>query len=90
MGGAILSPNNRNVSVDILDYPDTYVIPFVSPPEQTVTLVATWNTSALNFVSNAAVSQLAAPALAAYINSLAVGLPMNLFVLQETFQTAGR
>lgn len=88
VGGGVLSPNNRNVVVNILDYPDTYTVPFVSPPEQIVTMVATWNTAATNFVSNAAVSQLAAPALAAYVNSLAVGVPINQFVLQETFQVA--
>jgi hypothetical protein len=88
VGGGILSPNARNVTVSLIDYPDTYTVPFVNPPQQTVTMVATWNTTAVNFVSSAAVAQLAAPALAAYVNSLAVGVPMNLYVLQSTFQVA--
>ena len=46
----------------------------------------TWNTTATNFVASAAISQLATPALVAYINNLTVGLPINLFELQETFQ----
>ena len=32
--------------------------------------------------------QLGAPALAAYVNSVCVGQPMNLFDLQTTFQQA--
>lgn len=88
VGSGVISPNHRNQSVSIIDYPDTYVVPFVNPPQQTVTMAVTWSTTAINFVSGAAVSQLAAPALAAYVNSLAVGTPMNLYVLQSTFQDA--
>jgi hypothetical protein len=85
VGSGELQPNNRNITVSILDYPDTYTIPFVTPPQQTVTMVITWGTLATNFVSSAAVSQLAAPAIAAYVNSLAVGVPMNLDVMKSTF-----
>lgn len=88
VGSGVVSPNSRNIGVSLLDYPDTYVIPFVNPPQQTVSMVATWNTTSINFVSSAAVSQLASPALAAYVNSLATGEPMNLFVLESTFQAA--
>ena len=87
-GGGAVTPNLRNVSVNINDYPDTYTVPFLNPPQQTVGVVATWNTNAPNFVSPAAVSQLATPALIAYINSLSVGVPLNVFELQATFQTA--
>jgi hypothetical protein len=34
------------------------------------------------------VAALAVPALVNYVNGLPVGQPMNLFVLQSTFQTA--
>jgi len=88
VGSGVLSPNNRNISVTVYDYPDTYLIPIVDPPQQTVTMVVTWNTTSSNLVSPAAVSQLAAPALAAYVNGIAVGFPMNLYELQATFQTA--
>lgn len=88
IGSGILLPNNRNESVTLIDYPDTYIIPFVDPPQQIVTMTVTWNTSAVNFVSSAAVQQLAAPALAAYVNSLAVGVPMNVDVMVSAFQTA--
>lgn len=86
--GGVVTPNNRNVVVDIVDYPDTYAVPFVVPPQQTVTMTVTWNTSSENIVSSAAVAQLGNPALLAYINGIAVGQPMNLFELQTTFQEA--
>jgi hypothetical protein len=86
--GGVVTPNSRNVSVSINDYPDTYTIPIVVPLQQTVSMVVTWNTTSDNFVSEAAVAQLGAPALAAYVNSIAAGQPMNLFELQATFQQA--
>lgn len=86
--GGVLTPNLRNVSVSINDYPDTYVIPFVVPPLQTVGITVTWNTTSTNFVSNAAIAQLAQPALTAYVNSLVVGQPLNLLEMQQTFQDA--
>ena len=86
--GGICTPNFRNVVVNINDYPDTYAIPFVSPPQQLVTMSVTWNTNSLNYVSPAAVAQLAQPALVSYINNLAVGQPINVDVMIYTFQTA--
>jgi hypothetical protein len=76
----------RNVSVTIDDYPDTYVIPFVVPPLQTVGLAVTWNTNSPNFVSPVGVAQLAIPPLAEYINSIIVGRPINILDLEETFR----
>ena len=86
VSGGVLTPNLRNVVVDIIDYPDTYSIPIVIPPVQTVALTLTWNTTAGNPVNPAAVAQLGAPALQAYINALPVGVPMNLFEMQSVFQ----
>lgn len=79
---------SRNVMVSINDYPDTYALTYVTPPQQTVTMSITWNTRSTNLVSNAAIAQLATPALANYVNSIQATQPMNLFVLQRTFQTA--
>lgn len=83
-----VSPNLRNTTVSIEDYPDAYQIPFVVPPQQTVTMTVTWNTSLVGFTAQAAVQQLGSAALAAYVNSIYVGAPMNLFLLQSTFQEA--
>jgi hypothetical protein len=87
-GGGVATPNTRNITVDISDYPDSYPITFVNPPAQAVTVDIVWNTDSPNFVSDLAVAQTAAPQIAAYINSIFVGQPMNLFVLQSTFQQA--
>lgn len=87
-GGGIATPNFRNQTVNLYDYPDTYTITFVVPPIQTVTMVVMWNTSSTGFVSATAIATAVQPALAAYVNTLPVGQPMNLFELQATFQAA--
>ena len=88
-GGGMLTPNYRNTSVAIYNFPDTYTVPFVLPPQQTVSMVCTWNTSASGtIISPAAVAQAAQPAVAAYVNSIPVGQPINIFELNSIFQTA--
>lgn len=87
-GGATVSPNTRNVVVSVSDPPDTYSITYVNPPQQSVSMSVTWNTTATNVVSDVAIAQLGAPALADYVNALPVGVPMNLFELQTVFQAA--
>jgi hypothetical protein len=85
VSGGVLTPNLRNVVVSILDYPDVYSIPFVVPPQQVVTVTVTYHTTQPNFTSQSSVAQLAAPALVSYINSVFVGQPLSLYVLQEVF-----
>jgi len=86
--GGVLTPNSRNNFVTIVDYPDTYQVVYVNPPQQTVAIVVTFNTSAPNFTGLAAVQQLGNPALVTYVNSIVAGQPMNLYELQTTFQEA--
>jgi len=88
VSGGVLSPDTRNVSVNITDYPDVYSVIFVNPPQQAVTVQLTWNTTSPFAVSASAVAQLGAPAIADYINSIAVGAPINEFELQNVFQAA--
>lgn len=88
VSGGTVTPNARNVSITIADYPDSYVIPFVAPPQQTVTITATWNTSQSNFVGAAAVAQLVQPALVAYVNAIGVGQPILVYQLEATFAAA--
>ncbi len=87
-GGGIVTPNFRNVTIAISDYPDIYSIPFVDPPQQVVVVSLLWGTSDANFISDSAIAQLGNPALVAYINSIPVGAPINLYELQTTFQEA--
>ena len=86
--GGLITPNLRNVTVSINSYPDTYAITFVKPPVQQATVALTWNTISSNYVSSTAISSLGVPALVAYINSIAVGQPINIFDMQTVFQNA--
>jgi hypothetical protein len=86
--GGLVTPNARNVTVNIDDYPDSYQIPFVVPPLQNVRITATWNTSSLNFVGAAAIASLAAPALVSYINTIPAGKPIILYELENAFRNA--
>lgn len=88
VSGGVVTPNFRNVTVSINDYPDTYNIIFVNPPVQTVNVAITWNTISTNLVSPTAIAQLAIPAIVSYINSITVGQPISAFELQEVFQNA--
>ena len=88
VSGGVITPNNRNIVTSLQQYPDTYTVPTVNPPAQTVAIQLTWNTNSLNFVSPTAVAQLGAPAIAAYVNALPVGTPINEFELDAVFQVA--
>ena len=88
VSGGALSPNPRNIAATINDYPNIYLIPFVNPPLQTVGLTVLWNTTGTNLVANSAVSQLAQQPLADYINGIYVGQPINIFEMQNVFQSA--
>lgn len=87
-GDGVLTPNNRNQVVSIDDYPDSYDVVFVVPPLQTVSIVLVWNTSSTNVISSMAISQISIPVIASYINSIPVGLPINVFELQNAFELA--
>lgn len=86
--GGVVTPNSRNVPVSINDYPDTYVIPLVNPPQQSVEVTLLWNTTSTNAVDPTAVAQLGSQAIADYVNSIPVGAPINLFELDSVFQLA--
>jgi hypothetical protein len=88
ISGGVVTPNPRNISANLNDYPDTYTVPFVNPPALPVIVQLTWNTIDPNFVSPAAVAQQGAPAIANYINSIPVGAPINVFDMQAVFQAA--
>ncbi|OYV52003.1 MAG: hypothetical protein B7X10_00350 [Burkholderiales bacterium 21-58-4] len=84
-GGAQFTPSRTEV-ITLTDYPDTYNVTFVLPPEQLVSISLTWNTNSLNTVSATTVATLGSAALVEYVNSIAVGAPINLFELQNAFQ----
>ena len=85
--GSVIS-STRNQIVSISDPPDIYTIPFITPPAQYVGVTLTWNTIAVNFVAASAVAQLGGAAIVSYINSVPVGVAINLYELQDVFQDA--
>jgi hypothetical protein len=86
--GGVITPNLRNLVVTLTDYPDTFLVPFIIPPQQTLSIVVTWNTSSPNFVSPVAIAQLAGPALVDYINSVVVGQPLSQYTMEDVFADA--
>jgi len=80
--------STRNVNVTMTDGPNSYNIIYVDPPSQTVTCAVTWQTNLANFTATEQVNQLAAEALVAYFNSIPVGQPINLNVMDSVFAQA--
>jgi len=85
-GSAVSS--GRNVTVSLIDYPDTYSILYVAAPVQTVTMTVTWNTVLTSFTGGGAFPGLVQAPLAAYINGLGVGQVINVLEMLEIFQSA--
>lgn len=86
VSGGIVSPNPILQQISLNSYPDTYVIPFILPSQQYVTMTVIWNTNSPNYVSAQAIAQTAAPALADYINNLYVGIsPINIYDMTRIF-----
>jgi hypothetical protein len=75
-------------SVDILDYPNTCQVPFVVPVSQTTTVLVTWNTSSVSYIDPTGIANASQQPIADYINSIAVGEPINIFQVQNAFLKA--
>lgn len=88
IGSGVVTPNNRNITASIYDYPDTYSITFVNPPQQVVTMTVTWNTNDTNFTATAAVAIVTIPQLVNYINNIEGGQPINIFTMEQMFLSA--
>jgi hypothetical protein len=87
--GGIVTPNPIVESVTIVDYPDTYLIPYVIPVQETVSITVTWQTDSPNYVSPTAIATAVTPALQNYINGLPVGTtPINFYTMTEVFLDA--
>jgi hypothetical protein len=85
--GALSAGSTETITVN--DYPDNYVITFVVPAQQAVTMTINWTTIAgSNFVANSVVTAAVQPAIVAYVNSVVVGKTMSQLELQQAFLTA--
>jgi hypothetical protein len=87
--GGIVAPNPILQEITLNSYPDDYLIPFILPPQELVTMVVIWDTNSPNYVSPQAIAQTATPVLVNYINSLYVGTtPINIYEMQSLFLEA--
>lgn len=87
-GGGIVTPNFRNTSVNLYQFPDIYTVPYVVPPAQTAAMLVTWNTSAPNFTGAPTVNATSRAALVNYINALPGGAPINILDMQDVFRNS--
>lgn len=87
-GGGVVSPNLRNNVVTINDWPDSYLIPFVIPLQQRVTVTYQWGTESVNYLTDATVSNLVSANVISYINGIYAGKPLNVNNLKDVFLQA--
>ncbi|MDU3005125.1 MAG: ubiquitin-activating E1 FCCH domain-containing protein, partial [Enterococcus faecalis] len=74
-GGGIVTPNLRNNVVTINDWPDNYVIPFVVPLQQLVTIKFEWSTESANYLTDATIASLVSQPVINYVNGIFAGNP---------------
>jgi hypothetical protein len=87
--GGNVSPNPIVEEVTIQDYPDAYLIPYVLPAQEVVSVTVTWQTDSPNYISNTAIASVAGPALQDYINNLPAGTtPINFYDMTSIFLDA--
>jgi hypothetical protein len=89
ISGGIVTPNPINTYITVSDFPDTYLVPFVIPPQERVAIIVVWRTDSPNYVSPDAIAQAAVPEIVDYVNSLPAGTtPINLNVMNKVFLDA--
>lgn len=85
-GSAVSS--GRNITVSLIDPPNTFNIVYVNSPQQAVTIAVTWNTTLSSFAGGGAFQGLAQEPLVAYINAIPAGQPINILEMGKIFQDA--
>ncbi|MFA1285882.1 ubiquitin-activating E1 FCCH domain-containing protein [Citrobacter telavivensis] len=84
-GGGLITPNLRNNVVTINDWPDNYLIPFVVPLQQLVTIKFEWATESTNYLTDATISSLVSEPVIQYVNSIYAGKPLNINNIKDVF-----
>ncbi|MGO3910864.1 ubiquitin-activating E1 FCCH domain-containing protein [Huaxiibacter chinensis] len=84
-GGGVVTPNLRNNVVTINDWPDNYLIPFVIPLQQLVTIKFQWATEGVNYLTDATISSLVSTPVINYVNGIFAGKPMNINNIKDVF-----
>lgn len=83
--GGVVSPNLRNVSISINDWPDTFTVNYVQPLLQLVTVQFRWQTQSISYLSDTLLLALVQNNVIDYINSIYAGKPLNLNTLKAVF-----
>ena len=84
-GGGLITPNLRNNVVTINDWPDNYLIPFVIPLQQLVTIKFEWATESTNYLTDATISSLVSEPVIQYVNSIYAGKTLNINNIKDVF-----
>lgn len=84
-GGGLITPNLRNNVVTINDWPDNYLIPFVIPLQQLVTIKFEWATESTNYLTDSTISSLVSEPVIQYVNSIYAGKPLNINNIKDVF-----
>lgn len=87
-GGGVVSPNLRNSTVSINDWPDTYSVPLVQPFQQLITINFEWATQNVNYLSDQTLLALIQNPVIAYVNGIYAGQPLNTGKLKDVFYQA--
>ena len=83
--GGVVTPNLRNNVVSINDWPDNYLIPFVTPLQQYVTIKFQWATESVNYLTDATILSLVSLPVINYVNGIFAGKPMNINNIKDVF-----
>ena len=81
--GGVVTPNLRNQSITILDWPDSYTIPYAIPLVQTVSVMFKWATQSINYLSDTLLLSLIQDDVISYVNSIYAGQPLNINKLKN-------
>lgn len=84
-GGGVVTPNLRNNVVTINDWPDNYLIQFVIPFQQLVTIKFEWATESANYLTDATIASLVSQPVINYVNGIFAGKPMNINNVKDVF-----
>jgi hypothetical protein len=87
-GGGLVTPNLRNNMVSINDWPDNYLIPFVTPLQQLVTIKFQWATEGINYLNDATIASLVSGPVIQYVNGIYAGMPLNINSVKDVFLNA--
>lgn len=83
--GGVITPNLRNATVVINDWPDSYSIPFVQPLQQLVTIDFEWRTKGISYLNSQTLLSLIHDNVIDYVNRIYAGQPLNINKLKDVF-----